>query len=81
MALPPTSFAEWPVEPKCPACNKVPSEIPASQRVVCTCETEFIVLKARNSDTQETEVFWSMPVSEFYENINHIWRQLGNSRV
>jgi hypothetical protein len=80
MALPPTSFAEWLEEPRCPACDKVPPEIPESQRVICTCETEFIVLKARNSAQDETIVFWSMPASEFYENINQIWQQLGNSR-
>lgn len=80
MALPPTSFAKWLEEPKCPVCDKVPSEIPVSQRIVCVCQTEFIVLKAKNSAKGQTDVFWSMPAAEFYENVNQIWQQLGYSR-
>ena len=77
MLSPPESFDQWLEKPLCPNCSEAPAEVPDSQQILCSCGTEFVVLVSKFEKAGDpSELFWTMPVAEFFENIDEVWRQL-----
>ncbi len=80
MALPPQSFDDWLESPTCPNCEQTQAAIPDNQQLQCPCGVEYMVLVKKVEFSGKTgEVYWTMPVDEFFKNFEAMWQQLRDS--
>ncbi len=80
MALPPESFDDWLENPTCPNCDQTQAVIPDNQQLQCPCGVEYMVLVKKVESSGKTgEVYWTMPVDEFFESLTEVWQQLRDS--